>query len=1029
MSNAATIAEKSSTNANGSEAADVLPRLLGHYVLLRLLVRGGMGEVYLATTIGIEGAERPVVVKRIRREYRTDPSFHARFLDEARVQSQLDDPGVARIIEASVDEHGDPYVVVEYVEGRSLADVRARLSRLGKPLPWADAVAVTLEIASALAHCHERTGADGAPLGIVHRDLSPQNVMVGFAGDVKLIDFGTARGDNRRCHTVSGTVLAKPGYVAPEVARGDSATPRADVYALGVMLWELAAGRRFLEGDPAEHVAAITQGRLRPAKLAGDPVLAQLGDGPVPPELDRIVEWLTEPVASARCGRAKEAAQRLAGLLSSAPRRPVEERGVRARVKAMLSRLYPTEPAASRVEFTRLVAKARRVLSTELAELSPSAPARGKRELTPEPVTQVPDALPGTRYRLIRRLGEGAMGVVYEAEHVDLGRKVAVKVLQGRHSQSPEFVARFRREARAIASLSHQNLVHVYDFGQTAGKPEDSEWGGRLFFVMERLEGEALDSFLDREKGVDWRDACELAIKTCRALEAAHSAGLVHRDLKPANLFLTFQGRRPSAFSEVGLKLLDFGVAKELRGDGAPPSATEAHGHDDPNLSKAGAVFGTPETMAPEQVTGSDVDGRADIYALGCVLYEMLTGRMPFDAPSPILMMSCHLRDDVRPPREVAPQRGIPESIERVVMKALSKDRGARFADAGEMREALEEACYGGFFVDSTLPGAAPPRLEPPASTASTKHPEARPATIVHDDGSLDIVISSEEPVEPRESASSRERRRRRVFAPMIFAGLASAAIAAFIGTGHKPLSREDLARIVDRIAPFVHATQRLSPKPVEPAKVVAAAEPVVDSPLLENPQRVVVPPLALPLEPKAIVPATVAAKASKPSDKPEVKAPILASPAGATLATPIEPVQKPALSDVDAKIAAGDTDVALDLARSAKEDGTAASAAAWARAAFAAGHPDEAHQACIAWLGRGTDKNAIEPRIFDARALRAAGRFDEARTRLDEILKINPNQAEAKGMLKDLDLLHAPKVGPVRHLTKKKPPMKKLLG
>ncbi len=377
MSNAATIAEKPSTNATGSEPADVLPRLLGHYVLLRLLVRGGMGEVYLATTIGIEGAERPVVVKRIRREYRTDPSFHARFLDEARVQSQLDDPGVARIIEASVDEHGDPYVVVEYVEGRSLADVRGRLSRLGKPLPWADAVAVTLEIASALAHCHERTGADGAPLGIVHRDLSPQNVMVGFSGDVKLIDFGTARGDNRRCHTVSGTVLAKPGYVAPEVARGDSATPRADVYALGVMLWELACGRRFLEGDPAEHVAAITQGRLRPAKLSGDPVLAQLGDGPVPAELDRIVEWLTEPIGSARCGRAREAAQALAGLLSSAPRRPVEERGVRARVKAMLSRLYPTEPAASRVEFSRLITKARRVLATELAELSPS-PCQGQ---------------------------------------------------------------------------------------------------------------------------------------------------------------------------------------------------------------------------------------------------------------------------------------------------------------------------------------------------------------------------------------------------------------------------------------------------------------------------------------------------------------------------------------------------------------------------------------------------------------------------------------------------------------------------
>ncbi len=995
MSNAATLAAKANANTTDkAEPADVLPRLLGHYVLLRLLVRGGMGEVFLATTIGIEGAERPVVVKRIRRDYRSDPSFHARFLDEARVQSQLDDPGVARIIEASVDEHGDPYVVVEYVEGRSLADVRARLSRLGKPLPWADAVAVTLEMASALAHVHERTGPDGAPLGIVHRDLSPQNVMVGFSGDVKLIDFGTARGDNRRCHTVSGTVLAKPGYVAPEVARGDSATPRADLYALGVMLWELAAGRRFLEGDAADHVANVTAGKLRPAKLSGDPTLAQLGDGPIPAELDRIVAWLTEPVASARCGHGREAAQALAGLLSSAPRRPVEERGVRARVKSMLARLYPTEPAASRVEFVRLVAKARRVLASELSELSPSAPAR-RRESTPEPASDTPDALPGTRYRLIRRLGEGAMGVVYEAEHVDLGRKVAVKLLQAQHSASPEFVARFRREARAIASLSHPNLVHVYDFGQTAGAPEDSEWAGRLFFTMERLEGETLESFIDREKGIDWRDGCELAIKTCRALEAAHAAGLVHRDLKPANLFLNYQGRRPTSFGEIGLKLLDFGVAKEMRGEGAPTSASEIRGEDDPNLSKAGAIFGTPDTMAPEQVNGSDVDGRADIYALGCVLYQLLTGRTPFDAPSPILMMSMHLREDARPVREVAPHRGIPEAVEKVVMKALAKDRGARFHDASEMREALEEACYGGFYStdEKSVPALAPVREIPVE---------------------LDYDMVFDAPrggaTEQPERTSRIERPRRRKFGPLALAAIASCAIAAFIGSGHKPLSKEDLVHLLQRAHVLKSAS---APVVAAHAPIAAPPETPVMKPMMKQEPRVALPMPA----PTQEIPAAIARP--KPTVKPAVSSP------APLLASTVEPKSK--ITEIDEKIGAGETEVALDLARSAKEDGTAASAAAWARAALAAGQPTEAHQACVAWIARHADKAAVEPRMFDARALRAAGRYDEARARLEEILKSHPDQAEAKGMLKDLELVHPHKAG-VRHMKKKKP-TQKLLG
>src|SRR5580700_3570136 len=265
-----------------SGSALPVPRMLGRRILLKLAARGGMGDVYLAATTGIEGAERPCIVKTVRRDHIHDGSFLARFLDEARVQSQLQHPGVAQVLEAATDDNGEPYTAVEYVEGRPLSDLRQRAIQVGVRIAWADAVAIALEVAQALAHVHERSGADGSPLGIVHRDLSPQNVMVSFAGEVKVIDFGTARGHNRRCRTVAGVVFAKPGYVAPEVARQQVGDGRIDLYAVGVMLWELCAGRRYLNGDPAKHLEDASSGKVHIPRVA-----EQCG---APKELDTIIQ-------------------------------------------------------------------------------------------------------------------------------------------------------------------------------------------------------------------------------------------------------------------------------------------------------------------------------------------------------------------------------------------------------------------------------------------------------------------------------------------------------------------------------------------------------------------------------------------------------------------------------------------------------------------------------------------------------------------------------------------------------------------
>ncbi|MBW2457568.1 MAG: protein kinase [Deltaproteobacteria bacterium] len=637
-------------------AREGLPRRFGRFLMLRLIARGGMGQVFLGSTTGVEGAERPVVIKVIRRDYAKDPNFLARFLDEARVQAQLHHSGVAQIVEAATHEPtGDPYVIMEYVEGRSLGSVRRRAAEVGLRLRWEEAVAVGALTTEALSHVHERCDAAGQPLCIVHRDLSPHNVMIGYSGELKIIDFGTARGQNRRCHTVAGVVFAKPGYVAPEVANGDSGDHRVDMYAAGVMLWELCSNRRFLQGDAQEHTAAVASG-----ELTLPPIAALVG---APPELDDVIAKMTAPDREERYVDARQATATLAALLKDAVPLPNGERGVRARVAQLMYSLYPAQPGRSRREFQRLVTAARR-----------EAPAPWEPPIEEEPEVEEPDSdvLPGTRYRLSRELGRGASGVVHEAEHIDLGRRVAVKLLDAEHTHSRDFAVRFRREARSLSRLHHPGLVRVHDFGQA----DD----GRLFCVMDLLEGRTLRSALDHEEPFEWKRALRIIRQVCLALHVAHSRNLVHRDIKPENLFLTDREED---------KLIDFSLAKSA--DELGESAREVR---EEGASQVGAMtlFGTPEYMAPEQVAGRRVDRRADLYALGCVLYEMLTGRMPFVADSAVQILDAKLKGSPESVRERAPNRAIPRSVNRLVMRALARHPSRRFGSAGEMAQVIANA-------------------------------------------------------------------------------------------------------------------------------------------------------------------------------------------------------------------------------------------------------------------------------------------------------------------------------------------------
>ena len=270
------------------------------------------------------------------------------------------------------------------------------------------------------------------------------------------------------------------------------------------------------------------------------------------------------------------------------------------------------------------------------------------------------------KYKVIGKIGEGGMGVVYEAEHIHIGKKVALKILREDYTKKQDVVERFRQEARSASIIGHPNIIDVTDFGYTHD--------GRVFFVMEFLDGEDLATILENERTITFRRAIKITLQVCDALSAAHIKGIVHRDMKPENIFLLNPGKK-----EERVKILDFGIAKM--------SVLDQEGR---KLTKTGVVFGTPEYMSPEQAAGKPVDKRIDIYALGIILYEMLTGKVPFTGDTFMSILSKHIFEKVPPIKEVAPTLEIPHSMEQVIYKCLEKEPDKRFENAEDVKQALE---------------------------------------------------------------------------------------------------------------------------------------------------------------------------------------------------------------------------------------------------------------------------------------------------------------------------------------------------
>lgn len=422
------------------------------------------------------------------------------------------------------------------------------------------------------------------------------------------------------------------------------------------------------------------------------------------------------------------------------------------------------------------------------------------------------------KYQILAKLGQGGMGTVYKVRHLHFDEICALKVVGSHLTEDPGFLQRFRAEALVMRRLRHPNAVRVQDFDET----ED----GRPFMVMEYIEGQSLDKAMATEPPFHPRRAVRIASQICAALGEAHQLGIIHRDIKPANILLA---RTATGGEEV--KVLDFGVAK------VKESSTLMLGA---SLTRTGFVVGTPEYMSPEQARGcrgEEMDGRTDLYSLGIVLYEMLTGRLPYSADTPVMMLMAHVQSVPVDPRTL--RADLPPPLVSLVLRALEKDPAQRFPSAEAMREALE-----GIEQDHTIrltPAPAPStvrHLRAPAPQPRPQPPPPPPAA-----GRMSPPGAKQAALPAREIFAAAEPTRPR--SPWLYAGLGGLVVVALV-----------IGVVLLRPKP--------SPTPPNPTpSPVVQPSPPAPSP---SPQRSVAEPTVTPPTPEEATPTEEAAM------KPEVR-------------------------------------------------------------------------------------------------------------------------------------------------------------
>jgi serine/threonine protein kinase len=633
-----------------------VPRRLGDFEVQRRIGAGGTAEVFLATKRGAKGTEKRLVVKRLLPEHARSERLRTMFIHEAHLAMRLAHPNLVHVYELSDDPDGGLLLSMEYVDGADLARVLAEVKKRGERLPVPIALRVVEQAARGLHYAHEYKDEGADPLAIVHRDISPQNILVSKSGVVKVADLGVASASIVRDQT--GVQPGKLRYMSPEQARGEKVDRRCDVYALGVVLYEvLRLASPYGDRKGAALARSVTNARF-------DPPLAKAPD--IPDDVRPVLLRALAPDPALRTRTARDLAEALAQILFA--------RGASVDDAAVEAALAPYIEAAGEIptalsstsDLPRAPAPSAPEISVSDAG-SDEAPtvAAAPRAISRDPSSPDGALGPGDavgRYVLSERLGRGGMAEVFRARDTVLGREVALKLLRtDTESASRE---RMLREAQAAAKFSHPGSVVVFDVGAHGDTP---------FIAMELVRGRTLSSYLgDASVPIGRRVRWSAAI--ARVLAAAHRAGLVHRDVKPSNVMIREDGE---------VKVLDFGVARLRQAELA-----DAH---QPELTAAGAIVGTPGYAAPEQLHGEAVDGRADQFAWGVTTYELFAGRRPWTGDSTGELIAQVLMHPFKPLAEAAPE--VPPEVAHAVERALSREPEERFESLDEAADALAPFC------------------------------------------------------------------------------------------------------------------------------------------------------------------------------------------------------------------------------------------------------------------------------------------------------------------------------------------------
>ena len=608
---------------------------IGKYEIVEELGRGGMGVVYKAYDASLE---RDVALKVIQEIALDVADTKARFYREARMAARLSHDAIAVIYEIG-EEAGVPFIAMEYLPGRDLRMVidRKESLTLEQKLDYAR------QICRGLQYAHGKN--------VIHRDIKPENIKLLEDGRIKIIDFGiakpytpTASPEDKSTSAVltrMGMRIGTPWYMSPEQARGNPVDRRTDIFSFGVVLYELLTYAKPFQGDDTTVLYKI---------LHEEPAPIKLEESGLTEDVQKILSRCLAKDHEERYTDCSEVLKDLVALTSGPSPDP--------RIRGLLAQGIALDKSE---RYDEAAAKFNQIL--EIDPENSQARSFLKRLSLRDKESFMRRVLAGnvigtviSHFQILDRIGGGGMGVVYRAEDMSLKRTVALKFLMPDLVRDPTAKKRFLKEAQAASALDHPNICTIHEISEADE--------GLLFICMAYYGGENLSARISRGP-LTVAEALDVVIKIGRGLAKAHEHGIVHRDIKPANIIITADGE---------VKIVDFGLAKLSGGT---------------QITRVGARMGTLPFMSPEQIRGLDLDHRTDIWSLAVLLFQALTGQLPFQREYEAAMLYAIVTDN--PPLLTSVTPGLPPELETVITKALKKDPNERYASVQTMVEDLEK--------------------------------------------------------------------------------------------------------------------------------------------------------------------------------------------------------------------------------------------------------------------------------------------------------------------------------------------------